>query len=145
MTSKDTNVEEEERFKYLLSVIDSIEPRRLQCTGQLYAIILSEGAHKGGLFKKIASLLQISRTESLGIKMEVDSGNEPQRKQIKSSWVNLFDNYVKYKDSLEEVDLPAVRVRINQKEIRQVLLAEQSVTYNATRKGRRRKKTTSIS
>ena len=138
IVSDSPNVEEENKFKYLLSILDSIAPRKLHCTGQLYVIILSEGAQNGGLFKKIASLLQQSRDDSSQIKMEVGDSTKHHEKTIKSSWVNLFEKYTKYRDNLDEVELPPVRVRIHQKEIRQVLFAEQSVTYNAKRKNRRK-------
>ena len=138
IVNDNSSAEEENKFKYLLSILDSIAPRKLHCTGQLYAIILSEGARNGGLFKKIASLLQQSRDDSLQIKMELDGATKQHEKTIKSSWVNLFEKYTNYRDNLDELDLPPVRVRIHQKEIRQVLFAEQSVTYNAIRKNRRK-------
>jgi hypothetical protein len=46
------------------------------------------------------------------------------------SWTEILEEYPKFKDSLEDIHLPAVRVKSNEKEFRQVLQAERGVTYN---------------
>ena len=112
-----------------------MERRKLYLPGQFYSCIISQGAHLGGLNKKIASLLKQSRDDSLHLEVQV--GEKVVTKDTCSSWIELLENYSDYRDKLERTVLPSIRVRINQKEIRQVLSAEQSVSFNAIR---RRKK-----
>jgi pentatricopeptide repeat protein len=133
----DDESEDIEKFKYLLSVLDSIEKRKLYCTGQMYSCILSEGARLGGLYKKIASLINKSHTDETHLKVQVQQEEVP-KYDVDLRWRDLLENYSNYKSSLDKIELPPIRVRINQKEIRQVLIAEQRVTYGAIRKNTKR-------
>ena len=133
----DDESEDIEKFKYLLTVLDAIEKRKLYCTGLMYSCILSEGARLGGLYKKIASLINKSHSDASHLKVQVQQEEVP-KYDVDLRWRDLLDNYSNYKSSLDKIELPPIRVRINQKEIRQVLFAEQRVTYGAIRKSTKR-------
>ncbi len=125
------------KFRYLLTVLDAIEGRKLPCTGQMYSCILSQGATLGGLYRKISSLIQTQRTESLHINVDTGHDNEETAQEINlMKWSDLLENYSEYKTAIQQrkVKFPLVRVRINQRDIRQVLFAEQGVTYGGGRR-----------
>jgi len=132
------NDEEIEKFKYLLSVLDAIEGRKLHSTGQMYSCILSQGATIGGVYRKIASLIQIQRSGSAHLQVQInhDENEETSQQTNLTRWSDILENYSDYKTSIKEksMKLPFVRVRINQRELRQVLFAEQGVTYGGMRK-----------
>lgn len=132
-------IEDIEKFEYLLHVLDSLERRKLHCTARFYNSILFQGSYLGGLHKKIASIIQKARTDSLlHLKVQVQMGQAEGTKSLQVlSWIDLLKNYSEYRDTLDRTTLPPVRVRINENEIRQVLSAEQSVTYNAMRRGKK--------
>lgn len=113
-----------------------MEKRKLYLTGQFYSCIISQGARLGGLNKKIASLLKESRDDSSHLKVQIDE--EDAINETCSSWIHLLENYSDYRDKLDRTVLPSIRVRINQKEIRQVLTAERSISYNGIRRRKRR-------
>ena len=135
--SNDDKLEDIEAFKYLLYVLDLLEQRKLHCTAQFYSCLLFEGARLGGLYKKIASIIQSTRTDSLQLKVHV-SDEEPSNSLKLVGWIDLIENYSEYRDRLDQMTLPPVLVRTNEKEIRLVLSAEQSVTYNAIRKRKKK-------
>lgn len=129
-----------DKFKFLLSVLDSFDKRKLQFCGQFYAGLLFEGARLGGLEKRIASLVADSKTDASTSQMSVHIGDVNLDTEAKQSvsWTEILEEYPKYKDSLEDIHLPAVRVKSNEKEFRQVLQAERGVTYNQRRRGTQR-------
>ena len=126
-----------ERFEYLLSVIDALDGRKIECDGYFYSATLFEAASIGGLQKKIASLIVKSKSQH---KEEVKKiGGDNTDKHLEEgnaiSWVQLIQNYSQYRNRMGEIRLSPVRVRISARELRQVLSAEQGVTYG-TRRGR---------
>lgn len=117
-------------FKFLLHVLDALHDRKLQVSGQFYAGILLEGARLGGLERKMASLISsakgdISRKD---VHFEDSAGNSDMKGKI--SWSKLFENYSNFRDQLEKISLPTVRVQVTGREIRQVLSAERAVSYS---------------
>lgn len=134
--NKSNESEETKKFKFLLYVLDTLEKRKLHASAQFYNCILFEGARLGKLYKKIASIIQKARVDTLHRNLEV--GQEDDTIALRSiSWIDLLEKYSEYRDTLDQMTLPLVRVRICEKEIRQVLAAEQSVTYNGNRRGKK--------
>jgi pentatricopeptide repeat protein len=119
-----------EKFKFLLFVLDSVSRRNLPCEGPLYAAILSYGLRLGGLPKKIASLL-------VSVKTAVDdSGAEATC--LVSTWEELFQRYDEVKSHVSSpADLPCLAVRVNSRDVPNVLRAEKSLLYAQKSKARR--------
>ena len=138
-----TNVEEEsnEKFKFLLSMLDFFDKRKLQFSGQFYAGLLFEGARLGGLEKRIASLISMSKTDPSQLDVHIGLDEIDRKAKRPVSWIEILEKYSQYRDSLDEIDLPAVRVKTTEREIRQVLVAERGVSY-AQRRERRSKSQT---
>ena len=126
---------DEKKFDFLLAVIDMLDTRKLMFDCSLYTALLFEGTQLGGLRKKIASLIAerriASQSESHQIKFDQLSTTTVDR--VKKSWLYLIENYAEYKTESENVDLPVIRLRINERDLRQVLGAERDVTYNNSR------------
>jgi pentatricopeptide repeat protein len=132
-------IEEMKKFKFLLYVLDTLEKRKLHASAQFYNCILFEGARLGKLYKKIASIIQKARVDTLSHNAEIGQEEGSNGLQV-IHWIDLLENYSEYRDNLDQLALPLVRVRINsEKEIRQVLFAEQNVTYNPTTRGRKKR------
>lgn len=124
----------EANFDFVLFVLDSIHDRKLPCDSIFYASVLLAGSRLGGLRRKICSLMTESRAQTL----------EPQSRQsqifldentatvlTEISWEDLLLNYDRYKADLRiHLRLPSLAVRIGREDMRQVLSAEQEVTYN---------------
>jgi len=124
-----------EEFQYLLYVLDGLDKRKLQSTGQMYSCLLLEGARLGGLYRKIASLIAKSRSDAFAFDSGVSLTQMDENRQPKLlSWYDLLQNYSNYKEKLHELELPNVRVRINEREIRHVLQAENGVSYGYKRR-----------
>mmetsp|Transcript_428 Transcript_428/g.1292 ORF Transcript_428/g.1292 Transcript_428/m.1292 type:complete len:358 (+) Transcript_428:111-1184(+) len=121
------------KHDFLLFVLDSLEARRLPCSGSFYASILFEGSRIGGLRKKLSSLLAQARTESKREGEQLSSDIvECDSDEVCLGWEDLICNYAEYRDKLGiEIPLPSLHVRVGEKEIRNVLAAERSVTYGA--------------
>jgi len=117
-------------FKFLLSILDSFDNRKLELSGQFYAAILAEGARMGGLEKRIASLIVKSKTETIvgGVHIVKPAVDPQQMRQ--TSWLELLQDYSKLKSSMDELSLPQVRVQVNERDIRQVLFSERGVSYS---------------
>ena len=120
-----------EKMKFLLGMVDSFDKRKLQFSGQFYAGILSEGERMGGLEKRIASLLTQSKTDASHRSVNVDysTTNSGQKPKQNVSWIQFLDEYSQWKDRMDEIVLPVVRVKITEREVRQVLFAERGVSY----------------
>lgn len=129
----------EESFDFLLFVIDSLRTRNLPCDGSFYSTVLHSGARIGGLRRKIASLLAESRAATVDSNIGDRAGaivlDEEAKGKTVVGWADLVQNYDVYKERLgEDVELPPLAVRIASKEVRQVLAAEQRVTYGKQRR-----------
>lgn len=124
----------EASFDFVLFVLDSIHDRKLPCDSYFYTSVLLAGSRLGGLRRKICSLMTESRAQTV----------EPQSRQsqilldentatvlTEVSWEDLLLNYDRHKAHLRiHIRLPSLAVRIGREEMRQVLSAEQEVTYN---------------
>jgi len=124
ITTKDNST-----FKFLLKILDAFDKRKLEMSGQFYAAILAEGARMGGLEKRIASLIVQSKADANigGVHFEKPAADPQQVHQ--TSWLELLQDYSELKNSLDEISLPQVRVQVNERDIRQVLFSERSVSY----------------
>jgi pentatricopeptide repeat protein len=129
----------EESFDFLLFIIDSLRTRNLPCDGLFYSTVLHTGARMGGLRRKIASLLAGSRAMTVDANIGDLAGaivlSEEARGKTVVGWADLVKNYDVYKERLgDDLELPPLAVRISSKEIRQVLAAEQRVSYGKQRR-----------
>lgn len=129
----------QESFDFLLYVIDSLRARNLPCDGSFYSTVLFTGARIGGLRRKLASLLAESRAatvdSNIGDLAGVIVESEEAKGKTVVGWADLVKNYDSYKERLgDDVELPPLAVRIASKEVRQVLAAEQRVTYGKQRR-----------
>jgi len=126
----------EEKFEFLLFVLDSLERRKLTVDSMFYCSILVFSAQAGGLQKRIASLITRSRKSGIQQKeisvSEVESTKEEASSQhIITSWEDLLENYSSYKkEEFSSVSFPLVRV--SSKDFGRVLAAEQAVAYRGT-------------
>ena len=126
----------EEKFEFLLFVLDSLERRKLTVDSMFYCSILVFSAQAGGLQKRIASLVTRSRKSGIQQKeisvSEVESTKEEASSQhIITSWEDLLENYSSYKkEEFSSVSFPLVRV--SSKDFGRVLAAEQAVAYRGT-------------
>ncbi len=126
---------DEKKFDFLLAVIDMLDTRKLMFDCNLYTALLFEGTQLGGLRKKIASLIAERRitSQSDSHQLKFDQLSTTKSDRVKKSWLELIDNYSDYKTQSENVDLPLIRLSINERDLRQVLGAERDVSYNNSR------------
>lgn len=90
--------------------------------------------------KKIASYIVEAKSDDTIRRVHVDDSETLGSQRLQSSWSDLLENYAEVKHMLDNIDLPRVRVQINEREIRQVLFAERGVTYNKRQtKGKNRR------
>ena len=123
-----------------MKVLDLLESRKLKLTGHLYAGILAEAGRLGGMEKKIASYIVEAKSDDTIRSVHVDDSDTFGSQRLQSTWSDLLQNYAEMKHLLDNIDLPRVRVQINEREIRQVLFAERGVTYNKRQtKGKNRR------
>ena len=132
----------EESFDFLLYVLDSLRARNLPCDGSFYSSVLYVGARMGGLRRKLASLLAESRAATMEANIGDLAGAVVESEEAKGKtvvgWADLAQNYDAFKDRLgDDVELPPLAVKIASKEVRQVLSAEQRVTFGKQRSRRR--------
>jgi len=129
-----SSVEECDMFEYLLSVFDSLAKRNLPCDAAFYCTFLLEGARQRGLQRKISSLIRDARidTSQLRNNICVDEDEDDGACVVKDeiTWTELFTNYSLYNEGVEEISLPTIRIRISEKEIRQVVTAEKAVSFS---------------
>lgn len=128
-----------ESFDFLLYIIDSLRTRNLPCDGSFYSTVLHSGARIGGLRRKLASLLAESRAVTVEANIGDLAGAVVESEEAKGKhvvgWADLVQNYDSYKERLgDDLELPPLAVRIASKEVRQVLAAEQRVTYGKQRR-----------
>ena len=123
----------EEKFQFLLFVLDSLAPRKLTVDSAFYSSILVSGALAGGLQKRIASLIARSRRD--GNQKEIDCGEieatgEEELCSVISSWEDLFGNYSSYKEELgPSTVFPQILVS-TKNNLGRILACEQAVTYS---------------
>mmetsp|Transcript_1264 Transcript_1264/g.1806 ORF Transcript_1264/g.1806 Transcript_1264/m.1806 type:complete len:1106 (+) Transcript_1264:219-3536(+) len=146
-TVQGTNVKDYAIFGFALFVFDSLDARKIPCDAFFYSSVLMNASRVGGLFKKIASLLVKSRGDDNVLSS--DRSNMDPATVIKLSekqclnWEDLLYNYSDYRDTYEDMVLPSVRIRVDGKNIKQLLAAERSVSYGHSRRrssGKREKR-----
>jgi len=123
-----------EKFKFLLSVLDSFDRRKLQFSGQFYAGLLFEGARVGGIEKSISSLISESKINVSQVNVQIDGDTSYLEGKRAVTWIEMLEEYTELKGKLDELILPSVRVKLAEREIRQVLVAERGVTYRRRRR-----------
>lgn len=127
----------EEKFKFLLFILDSLETRKLTVDSTFYASILILGAQAGGLQKRIASIITRSRNNSNQKEISLsgqESSDELPPEPVK--WEDLLANYSEYKEELgSTIVFPSVRV--SSKDFGRVLAAEQAVAFRGNTPRRR--------
>jgi len=126
--SKESSLDEMNKFEFLLSVLDALERRKLSLDYETYITIIKEGNRHGGIRRKIASLIAKVRSTSLPTGKKIsEEASDDRIKPVALTWVDLLKHFSQYKDHVERNDLPCVRIRCNERELRQILLAEQSI------------------
>ncbi|KAL9181558.1 hypothetical protein ACHAXT_010363 [Thalassiosira profunda] len=126
----------DEKFDFLLFVLDSLEARKLTVDSGFYSSILFCGAQTGGLQKRIASLL--ARSRKSGNHQEISltdaDGTSIEEGHRIASWEDLLENYSTYKTELgPDTSFPFVRVS-TKTGFGRVLAAEQAVSYRGARR-----------
>mmetsp|Transcript_39912 Transcript_39912/g.96065 ORF Transcript_39912/g.96065 Transcript_39912/m.96065 type:complete len:1105 (+) Transcript_39912:280-3594(+) len=120
----------DEKFEFLLFVLDSLEGRKLTADSAFYSSILVMAAQAGGLQKAIASLLARSRKSGDHKEIKISEMASPEdlpSHQI-ASWEDLFKNYSTHKENMgPSTNFPSVRV--STKDFGRVLAAERAVVY----------------
>lgn len=119
------------KFRFLLSILDSISERNLPCEGPLYSSILSYGLRLGGLPKRIASLLVLTAQRydiaSRRKNKIIDEGKKKETVLV-STWVELFERYDELKNSVTDPSLlPKLIVRVVSRDMAKVLRAEKGL------------------
>ncbi|KAL3932127.1 MAG: hypothetical protein SGARI_004044 [Bacillariaceae sp.] len=118
-----------EKFKFLLFLVDSISDRNLPCDAPLYSIILSFGAHLGGLPKKISSYMGASKAATSNENKMIDETSS-ESAQVTSGWEELFTSYNEFRDLITSpAALPPLKVRVSSSELPRILKAEKVLMY----------------
>lgn len=129
---------EDARFEYLLGVLDALESRKLSCSAPFYSVVLAEGARSGKLKRRLASIISQARTTGqISVQLEENEKINNVTSVGTETWLGLWKNYAVLKDRLDDIQLPTIRVNINERELRSVLFAERAVTF-----GRKKRKKT---
>ena len=136
-------VEAEEAFDFVLFVLDGLAGRNLSVPASFYSTVLFEGGRIGGLRKKVASLVSMSRYTSMegGEKIEVGGEavlcDDGEANVSCIGWVDIVREYDAVKDRLGlEIAVPTMKLTSTEREIRTMLQAEQSVSYVSSRRRR---------
>lgn len=126
-----------EKFTFLLFVIDSLRMRSIPVDASLYAATLFLGNRLAGLPRRIASLLAEAKTTA-----EVGTKQMMAIEVTDSETATLGWEYLQlHYDScnLESGALPSLAVRVPAREMRNVMQAEQAVTFSPRSKSRKRR------
>ena len=127
---KTIDVEQSDRtFRFLLFVLDAMEKRKLVVDSSFYASILAWAARSGGLYKRIASLLTLTRKNSHQQEKTLSETvlAEDLASSVSVLWEDLFENYSSYKESLDARNMTLSPIRIATNDLLRVLTAEQTV------------------
>jgi len=122
-----------DNFDFLVFVLDSMERRKLTCDSSFYSATLLEGARVGGSRKRLASLMVKSR--------EYTSKNDGKKTRKGLMWNELLARDIDFRiEDPGSVNVPALRVRVGDRETRQVYFAEQSVFFRPRRVSKRKQR-----
>ncbi|KAL3935979.1 MAG: hypothetical protein SGBAC_008605 [Bacillariaceae sp.] len=122
-----------EKFQFLLFLLDSVAGRKLPCEGPLYSAVLTYGFAIGGLPKKISTMLVSARADfSRNNKLPVsDDGNASL--PFFSEWEALFLKYNEMKSRIAADGLPKLMVRVSSRDTPTVLKAERNLSFKRSR------------
>merc|ERR1712038_1664465 len=84
-TEKASNKKDDARFEYLLSTLDSLQRRKLQCNGSFYAAVLSEGARQGKLKRRLASIIAQKKIDLAHRRVNVSDDQISRNTKVKES------------------------------------------------------------
>lgn len=116
------------KFEFLLFILDSLEARRLTVDADFYSSILVLGAEKGGLEKRIASILTSCRKNISQKEIPLPEPDKLSSPRL-ITWVELYKNYSALKEEgsgVLEVQLPSINVSAS-KQFGRVLASENFV------------------
>ena len=131
----------DDKFSFLLFLLDSIREKNLPCEGPLYSAILFYGARLRGLPRKIASLLAVARSVSDNGGVSVLDESNLESCPADDSWEIMFLRYDTVKDSYTTPEsLPCLNVRIASRDLPRVLKAEQSLVLGGKKKSTSRRR-----
>jgi pentatricopeptide repeat protein len=126
-----------ETFTFLLFVIDSLRKRSLPVDASLYANTLFLGNRLAGLPRRIASLLAEAKTTAEVGTTQMMSMEVADSETATLGWEYLQLHYDSL--NLESSALPSLAVRVPAREMRNVMQAEQAVTFSPRSKSRKRR------
>jgi len=131
---KPLDVEDAEKFQFLLFLADSLSGRNLPCEAPLYATILSFGHHLGGLPRKISALMVTAKAHS-GVysdkmKIILDDKRCDERACLIAGWEDLYQSFDNLRNEIDgPSSLPELHVRISSRELSRVLKAERNFSF----------------
>lgn len=151
-----SNFNDEDRFSFLLFVMDVIRQRKLECDGGFYALTLQEGARLGGPRRMIASIMAGHRLDDTTVRRGMTISNDSDADHVKEmpvttewNWEQLLDHFVENKidnrrahgknGAVTTHNYPMFKVRINDMNRRQVFMAEKTVSISSNKKRRNKK------
>jgi hypothetical protein len=139
-------------FRFLLFCLDALQGRSLPIEGSLYLATLTMGHQLGGCSRKLASLLVESKTKAAGNNgagaqllssssssgtVQDKGGDDDEDCDTFPGWDGIFLNH--YKSNGIDADNedwycrpPPVPVRVEPRELRRMLLAEQRVSSSSS-------------
>jgi pentatricopeptide repeat protein len=135
--------DDRQRFLFVLYLVDSTIGRKLPVDSRLYTGLLAFAARKGGMIRKVASLMAGAKTSvgSTTSKLLLSVTGDDEDEGIPSSgsapaiipsWEALCIGYESYMEVLKEnassLAMPALPVRATSRDFPRVLRAEQLVT-----------------
>jgi pentatricopeptide repeat protein len=126
-----------EKFTFLLFVIDSLRKRSIPVDASLYANTLFLGNRLAGLPRRIASLLAEAKTTAEVGTKQMMTMEVADSETVTLGWEYMHVHYDSL--NLESSALPSLAVRVPAREMRNVMQAEQAVTFSPRSKSRKRR------
>lgn len=138
-TGVNDQVNDVKKFDFMISVFDGLDRRRLSCDSYFYSSVLREGRRIGGLRRRVASLMVKSRIENSDKQYQSRIIEDVATQIDHLSWMEILTHYSVHRENLDQVALLSpVRVMINEKEIRQIIQAEQGILPKSLRSRKRK-------
>jgi len=143
----DLEIDENDRFQYLLFVLDSIRGRNLECDGGFYSLTVQEGFSLGGNRRKLVRSIVSQRVQDTA-NIQQELSEDVLTDMQEWSWEAYFDHLnesgtevvANDKDVNDEKVFPPVRVRITDINRRQLFMAEKRAAPLLLRKGKNKKR-----
>lgn len=140
---------DEDTFRYLLFMIDSLSRRNLPVESILYAATIALGGRLGGHSRMLASLLAQVKSTMNAVKEEILSSSQDAKvgeSKISNGWEELYDKVESLpQGALSSEQLPLLLIRVAPRDVVRILRAEQSVTFSNRRKSPLKSRTESNS